>query len=141
MEYEGVTTTDKNESSEILNNIFVIVFTMKSENIPEPNEENNRTPEEITIDKEKKEKIIGDINPTKSHGPDVIHPILINMYESKETIYKQLTFFLGNHLMKENFQNSGKELVTTINRSGSKSNPANYRPISVKPICCSIMGL
>ena len=45
--------TDDNEIAEVLNDLFVTVFTKESVSIPEPKQENNTTLQEITINEEK----------------------------------------------------------------------------------------
>ena len=73
----------------------------------------------------------------KSPGPDGIHPRVL--YEIKTQITTALTCIfqlsLGTGQLPEDWK---KSTIIVIHKKGSKSDVANYRPISLTCICCKV---
>ena len=67
--------TDR-EKADVLNDFFSSVFTRENlTDIPEPNPKNNKdTLEDIQFTEEEIMKKLKKLNPTKSPGPDGLHP-------------------------------------------------------------------
>ena len=83
-------------------------------------------------------KVISEINPNKSIGPDNIH--LKAIVECKLELSNPLTIIFNKSLNEERIPEIWKTAnVTPIYKSGTKEDPGNYRPISISPVCSNIM--
>nr|XP_054774593.1 uncharacterized protein LOC129282754 [Lytechinus pictus] len=84
------------------------------------------------------EKQLRQLNPSKACGPDEISPRLLKLVSQE--ISPALSF-----LYQQSY-NSGvtpshwrQALVAPVHKSGDKSEPSQYRPISLTCICCKVM--
>ena len=126
---------DNQEKTEILNRYFASVFAVaRSEALPELEDRNFAKPVTyIDINRTKIAKAIDKLKASKSQGPDQIHPKLIK--ECKESLLKPLEIFFKNSLENSQLLNIWKQgNVTAIFKSGSKTKPENYRPISLTSV-------
>ena len=131
-------TTPK-EKAEALNKFFVSVFTKEDvENIPESPSYNvgevlttlNITPEIVL------RKLKG-LNPNKTPGHDRWHPYFLR--EIADDICVPLSI-LFNKSLKEGAHSSWlKAVITAIYKKGVKSDPGNYRPVSMTSVISKIM--
>lgn len=136
---ENKTSTDK-EKAEVLANFFSSVFT---------NEPDGEIPniEPITIEHDCLEKIfqekevlklLQDLNVNKSPGPDGLHPKMLK--ELSEALVKPLTIIYNTSLSLGTVPDSWKEgNITALFKKGDKSNPGNYRPVSLTSVICKLM--
>jgi len=138
MEINGEKTTDDKIIAEEFNRHFISVFTQENDQIPEPVFRAESEIEDTDINAEIITKLIQEINPNKSQGPDNIHPRLIK--ECKDSISKHLTHIFRKSLDEGILPTQWKQAnVTAIFKAGKKTSVENYRPISVTPICCRLM--
>ena len=82
--------------------------------------------------------LLQQLKPSKSPGPDELHPRLLS--ELAFLIAKPLTIIFRNSLRSGTVPNFWKKAnVTAIHKKGSKEDAANYRPISLTCICSKVM--
>ena len=126
------TTTD-NETAEILNSFFSSVFT-KDVNMPYPEDQQevpNRTPMwDIDISIDEVCNLLMKLDPFKSPGDDGLHPKLLK--ECCNQLALPILMIFKQSLLMGKFPSSWKSAtVTPIYKSGERSKPENYRPISI----------
>ena len=109
-----------------MNNYFASAFQKDgSEQIPNFNDRNyEQELSIIIITADKISKAIDRLKCSKSQGPDNIHPMLLK--ECKAVISTPLKYLRGTKLTVI-WKSTG---VSAIFKSGSKTKPNNYRPIS-----------
>ena len=137
---EGEIVTDERETADILNDYFASVFTVE-----EDREE--ATPYQMTvaaqlilvdITEEDVMRVIDKLKICKSPGPDKIYPRILK--EVKEAIYKPLCAIFNLSLRTGKVVSEWKLAnVTPLFKKGDKSNPSNYRPISLTSVVCKLM--
>ena len=135
---EEVTSNDS-QKAEILNAYFSSVF-VKEDNTDFDHLKicSNTTPmEELIIDVEDILKRLNTINVNKSSGPDEIHPRVL--YEARHEIAGALKILfecsLQNHEVPIDWRAGN---ISPIFKKGSKSDAANYRPISLTSVICKL---
>ena len=83
-------------------------------------------------------KVITKLKIYKSPGPDRIHNRVL--YELRNEVVPPLTKTFSKSLTEGCIPNRWKEAeVTPIYKKGSKSDPNNYRPVSLTSTCCKLM--
>ena len=117
----GELSSTSQETANTLNNYFASVF--KKENLDNiPNFEDRpftHTIENVNITEELVEKAIKKVNPTKSQGPDHIHPRFIE--QTKDNIVKPLTIFFQKSIEECKLPSVWKSAnVTAIFKKGEK---------------------
>ena len=129
---DGSMTSGDSEKSEVLNNQFSSVFTSedisnipKTANSPITNIDSLEITEQNVYDK------LSGINCSKSAGPDQIHPRVLK--EIRNNIFKPLTLLFNRSLYEGVVPSSWKKanISPIYKQKGSKSDPSNYRPISL----------
>ena len=78
------------------------------------------------------------LNPSKAHGPDELSPQLLKLVAEELAPALTIIFQQSNDLSSTP-KNWNSAIVTPIYKKGIKSDPSNYRPISLTCICCKIM--
>ena len=126
--------------SPLLNDYFASVFTVE-----EDREE--ATPYQMTvaaqlflvdITEEDVMRVIDKLKICKSPGPDKIYPRILK--EVKEAICKPLCVIFNLFLRTGKVVSEWKLAnVTPLFKKGDKSNPGNYRPISLTSVVCKLM--
>ena len=137
---DGSKTSSDKEAAETLNSHFVSVFTEEDTNtIVDFNSIRAVDPiETMDINDENILNVVSNIQPTKSQGPDNIHPRMIR--ECQTALLRPLEIIFRRSLNEGKLPVRWKEAnITAIHKAGSRHKPENYRPISVTPICCRIM--
>ena len=137
----GELTNNDQEKCEILNKFFHSVFTIEeTTDIPNFNYENiNALPslETCTVTLKEMEDAILNLNINKSPGPDNFHPKLLKAcYKSLSIPFKILfDYSLNEGCIPDDWKNAE---VRPIFKKGDKSNPGNYRPVSLTSVICKL---
>ena len=134
-----MTETDS-EKAEVLNEFFSSVFTL------EPDDDDgvqvNCTTDlprltDVTVTEERMKKALRNLNPNKSPGPDEMHPRILKELASELSF--PLTFLFEMSLNRGTIPTDWKEAeVRLIFKKGDKSDPGNYRPVSLTSVVCKI---
>ena len=83
-------------------------------------------------------KKLKDLNVTKSPGPDEIHPRILK--EAAPSLAPALAILYNNTLKSHEVPDEWRTaLITAIFKKGDKSDPSNYRPISLTCIICKVL--
>ena len=78
------------------------------------------------------------LTPHKSPGPDGIHPFVLQKCAAE--IAPVLTKIYNQSINAGTIPSAwSKANISTIYKKGSRTDPSNYRPISLTSICCKIM--
>ena len=138
---EGEVITNEKEMADILNDYFASVFTVE-ENGNEQATANQMTAAAqlflIDITEEDVMRVIDKLKICKSPGPDKIYPRVLK--EVKEVICKPLCVIFNLSLRTGKVVRGWKLAnVTPLFKKGDKSNPGNYRPISLTSVVCKLM--
>ena len=132
-------STDK-EKADTLNDFFCSVFTEENtEEIPTCEMKDIKQElGDIQITKETVLKKVQQLDTTKSPGPDGFHARFLN--ELAEELSEPLAQIFTKSLEEGSLPTTWKDAnVTPIYKKGAKSDPGNYRPISLTSIVCKIM--
>ena len=136
----GTLTNDNQQKADLLNCYFASVFeTEKSGPLPDfPDREFMEVLTTIDITSDDIKKAVAKLKPSKSQGPDNLHPKLIK--ECSEQLIKPLKNIFVKSLNESKLPDVWKQAnVTAIFKSGEKTNPENYRPISLTSVACKLM--
>ena len=132
-------TSDKGKANE-MNNFFTSVFTRENiTSMPEfPDQEYNSPLTDITITPEEVKKMLDNLNPNKSPGPDGIHPRVLRELSTELAIPLRDIFQLT--LETRQLPTEWKlGQVSPIFKKGSKLKPGNYRLVSLTSVACKVM--
>ena len=136
----GAASSDA-QKAEVLNEFFSSVFTREDKvDMPEFDRgEDIKIPlENLNISEDMVKKKLDKINPSKSPGPDGLHPRVLK--ELSPEISKPLAFIMQKSLDEGILPQSWKDAhVTPIFKKGSRTNKSNYRPVSLTSVVCKQM--
>ncbi|MEW8548552.1 MAG: reverse transcriptase domain-containing protein [Candidatus Thiodiazotropha sp.] len=138
--HDGTLTNDSQEKAEVLNQYFASVFEKEGpEALPEFHDRTfTESLDTININENLVGKAVDKLKPSKSQGPDNIHPKLIK--ECKNSIVPPLTIIFEKSLKETELPQIWKQAnVTAIYKKGDKTKPENYRPISLTSVPCKLM--
>ena len=94
--------------------------------------------EELNIDEKSVEKILKNLQPSKSPGPDGIHPRILK--ELSGTLATPLTMIFKSSLSTSCIPDIWKTAnITPLFKKGDKRDTSKYRPISLTSVVCKIM--
>ena len=132
LEINGEIIESDFEMAEALNNYFVEQSTLNESNasLPEFQPPNHEVLENIIISDEDVIEAINMVKPNKASGPDLISPRLFK--EGANQLVLPLRKLFNLSLILGEFPASWKRSnVTAIHKKDDRSNPSNYRPISL----------
>lgn len=132
-------SSDK-EKAEVLNEFFSTVFTKEDRStVPGiPDKFVLETLHDINVSVQDVEKLLRDIDVTKSMGPDNIHPYLLKSLS--EVFVLPLTLIFQKSLSSGKIPKAWKDArISPIFKKGSKTDPSNYRPVSLTSVVCKIL--
>lgn len=137
----GKLTENEKEQAEVLANQFASVMVEEPEgDVPRiPNKELKTPPlDSITVTEEMVLRKLNSLDTSKSPGPDEIHPRVLK--EVAASIAPALTILYNNTLKSHNVPDDWRTaLITALFKKGDKSDPGNYRPVSLTCIICKIL--
>ena len=132
-------STDEGKAN-ILNDYFSSVFTKENiNNLPEFELKNlQETCTEIYISVDEVKKKLQQLDPNKAQGPDKIPAKVLK--ELSEELALPLTVLFSKSLEKGILPSDWKKAeITAIFKKGNKTDPGNYRPVSLTCIVCKVM--
>ena len=137
---DGSFTKSNKEKAELLNNFFTTVFTKENlETLPEVTDrvvESNL--ENIVISDTEVLKLLRELDASKSMGPDNVHPFLVKSLA--DVFVKPLTLIFQKSLSSGTLPTAWKDArITPIFKKGCKTEPGNYRPVSLSSIVCKTL--
>lgn len=138
---DGTRTQNDEEKSSTLNNFFSSVFTTENNsNIPEFKDrisDNKHIHSASTTEDEMKE-LLRNLKPNKSPGTDQIHPFLLR--ECASYLAKPFSLLFNMTVSQGKIPDEWKqaEIRPIFKKKGSKSDPSNYRPVSLTSVTCKV---
>ena len=135
----GSTLTDEREISECMNEFFASVFTRENlENIPSFEQiitDDSLSFLQCSVDEVT--KLLKELKPRKSPGPDGIHPLILKNCADTLAIsickIYNMSFSLGK------IPDCWKQAdIIPLHKKGAKNNCKNYRPVSLTSILCKV---
>ena len=138
LKYEGGLTSSDIEKADVLNKFFASVFTTETEEPIPPISHHNVTPTcDVTVTVKQMEKALRELNPAKSPGPDEIHPKVL--HEACSELAEPLKLLFDRTLVEGKLPLDWKKAeVKPIFKKGDRSNPGNYRPVSLTSLVCKL---
>ena len=138
---DGSRTSGPAESAEVLAEAFSSVFVHEPENLPnvgKPEVRGNLLNDvDISFDKVKHE--LGTLNCFKSYGPDNIHPKLLKSLADDSSFVNAVVLLFRKCTDSGKLPNIWKSAnLSALFKSGSKTDPLNYRPVSLTCILCKV---
>ena len=137
---DSTLTKSDQEKAEVLNEYFSSVFTRENlDNIPDiPDKQFGKPLDSLIIDISVVEKVLKDLNAGKSMGPDELNPLLLKTMSNVFAV--PLTLIFQESVSSGKIPGIWKDArVTPLFKKGQKSNPGNYRPVSLTSIVCKCM--
>ena len=135
---DGTQTTNDAEKVNVLNNFFKSVYTQEGDTpVPDFDMNVNNTLSQISISKNDLALALKSLNEYKSAGPDRIHPRMLK--ELADQIAIPLHKLFLRSLSEGKILTKWKEQeIVPIFKKGKKSDPGNYRPVSLTSVICKV---
>ena len=140
LQKDGVRHDENQAKARILNQYFSSVFTNDEHLQPPPDLGPSPYPNipNIEISCEGITHLLNDLDPTKSHGPDEVPARFLKLMAAEISPSLRLLFSASLH--QGSIPQVWKQaIVTPLFKKGDRSNPSNYRPISLTCICCKVL--
>ena len=136
-----VTANDK-EKADVLDRLFSSVFTTENtQSMPTttPGEKSNGTfLSDMCITEEAVKLKLKSLNTNKTPGVDTLHPKVLK--ELGDVLALPLSIVFNKSIEEGKIPEEWKKAnVTAIFKKGDKSNPNNYRPVSLTSVVCKIL--
>ena len=136
----GYRVSDDKGKADILNSFFCNVFTReRTDNIPEAEKKDvGYFLSEVSFSKETVLKKLKNLNPSKSPGPDGLHPCVLK--ELADQLAEPLAILYEKSLSEGKLPSVWKDAnVTPLFKKGEKCKAGNYRPVSLTCVLCKLM--
>ena len=127
------------EKAKVFASFFSSVFTNEPRtDIPEPTVRDIPTMiDTVKIDQDMVRKKLHKLDPSKSIGPDKVHPRILK--ELIDTIKTPLTIIFNATLTKGTIPDIWKQgNISAIHKKGDKRQASNYRPVSLTSVVCKL---
>jgi Reverse transcriptase (RNA-dependent DNA polymerase)/Endonuclease-reverse transcriptase len=136
---DGGSVTEDLAIAEQLNRFFASVFTKEDRaNIPVQPSETDKKLDKIHISPNEVVKKLQKLRPDSAAGPDNIHPRLLK--ECCNELSIPLTIIFRKSLREGRVPADWKTAtVTPIFKKGKRTDPSNYRPVSLTSVPCKIL--
>lgn len=136
---EGVMRGDDEDKAEILNDFFCSVFTKENtERVPTVESRCNVELSSITITEDIVGKHLKKLKVSKSAGPDGLHPRVLK--EIAQYITEPLKMIYMKSIASGMLPSQWKQgHITPIFKKGNRSQPGNYRPVSLTSVLCKVL--
>ena len=123
----------------IAKNQFTSVFTDEdTTTLPKMKPTNHPTVRPTVVNRKGVLKLLNDISPYKATGPDAIPGRLLKSL-SDEVADILIMIFQASLDQGKKPQDWKKVFISPIFKKGDRHKPANYRPVSLRSICCKIL--
>ena len=135
----GNIVTESSEKAQILNNHFKSVFTIEDTScIPDKGVSPYPSIPGFDITSSGVRNLLANCDTNKSPGPDNIHAAFLKQVASE--IAPLLTHLFNQSLTEGTVPASWKQAyVTPIYKKGTKTDPRNYRPVSLTSLICKTL--
>jgi Reverse transcriptase (RNA-dependent DNA polymerase) len=135
----GVSLTEDAEIAESLNNFFASIFTREDKsNIPTKEMETDARLERIQVSRADVMRKLRKLRADSAAGPDGIHPKIL--VECAAEISEPLAEIYIKSLRESVIPADWKTAtVTPIFKKGKRSDPGNYRPVSLTSVPCKVL--
>ena len=141
MRVNNKTVTVGKEIANALNDQFQSVFVDESSNseLPEFKKRTYETISDISFWPEKVVEYLINMKPDKSQGNDNIHPFIVQ--KCAKSLASPISIIFQRSFDQGELPSSWLEAnVTPLFKKGSRSEPANYRPISLTSVICKTIS-
>ena len=139
LKVNGETIENSKGKAEALNEQFKSVFTKEDlDNFPEIDDSGTPDIPNLNISTKGLIQLLKAVNPNKSNGPDNISCRILKEAAESISPYLQLIFIksIEEHNVPKGWLVAN---VTALFKKGDKSQPVNYRPVSLTSVPCKIM--
>ena len=136
---DGVDHTDPNAKSHIFNQYFQSVFTSKTHDpFPPVHKTRDDALENVVLTEQEVLKELNSINTSKAPGPDGLTTHVLKACAAP--LVSPITTLFNQSLQTGKIPSDWRKAnVVPIHKKGPKTDPMNYRPISLLPIISKIM--
>ena len=135
---DGEIAEDDLDKAETLNSFFAKVFTVEDDNNPIPEKVTNASVNTVVFSEDALIKHLKRLKTDKSAGPDNISPRLLK--ETATEISRGLCILFTRSLQEGKLPSDWKQAtVSPLFKKGCKSDPGNYRPISLTSVVGKVM--
>ena len=139
---DGFTAVSDLDKAEVLNKFFASVFTREDTHNMPTEETGSKTGgillKDIVITSAAVHDKLKGLNPNKAQGPDQIPPKILK--ELCVELSSPLSILFNLSIEKGQLPKDWKKAdVIAIFKKGSKSDPSNYRPVSLTSVTCKVL--
>ena len=138
---DGTKTSNDEEKSSELNNFFSSVFTVENDShmpVFESKVSKDKEIDSVSVTEEEMNNLLKNLKPNKSPGTDEIHPHLLR--ECAKSLAKPMKYLFDLTMKYNVIPDEWKqaEIRPIYKKKGSKSDPSNYRPVSLTSVTCKL---
>ena len=136
---EGITYDNEKDMSEVLNRKFQSVFTIEpnfdgKQDTPVPKQKLGK----IKLTRKRVQEALKNLDKMKAKGPDEVSPWVLK--ECAEELSLPIFMIFSNSLEQGKLPDIWKSAnITPIFKKGNRSNPLNYRPVSLTSVICKML--